>query len=70
MQRGPAEGVEIETYRECTLCCNIINKDDKSFYFWGGEKMANVCKNCARKLLKKGGRIVGSTKTPTERKVR
>jgi len=67
MRRDPLEEVEIETYLECTLCCSIIDKGDKSFYFWDSEKLVNVCRNCARKLLKGGGRILGSTK-PQPRK--
>jgi len=70
MRRDPAAEVEIETYLECTLCCGIIDKGDKSFYFWDSEKLVNVCRDCAGKLLKRGGKILGSIKTPTEGKVR
>ena len=62
MRRDPAAEVEIETYLECTLCCGIIDKGDKSFYFWDSEKLVNVCRNCAGKLLKGGWRILGTTK--------
>jgi hypothetical protein len=54
-----AEEIEIETYRECALCCDIINKNDKSVYFWDGERLVNVCRNCAERLLGKGERIIG-----------
>jgi hypothetical protein len=61
-----AEEIEIETYRECALCCNIINKNDKSFYFWDSERLVNVCRNCAGELLEKGEGIIGTTKSLKE----
>jgi len=59
--------IEIETYLECKLCCDIIDKDNESFYLWESGRLANVCRNCARRLLKKGERIFGITK-PQQRK--
>ena len=58
------KGIEIEvvTYLECTLCYDIINKDNESFYLWDSGRLANVCRNCARKLFKRGERIFGITK--------
>jgi len=55
-------GIEVEIYRECTLCCSIIDDDDKSLYFWDSEKLVNVCRSCARKLLKREWRIIGIKK--------
>ena len=66
MRRNQVEEIEIETYRECALCCNIINKNDKSFYFWDSERLVNVCRNCAGSLLEKGERIIGITKNLKE----
>jgi hypothetical protein len=55
-------GIEVEVYRECTLCCGIIDNDDRSLYFWDSGKLVNVCRSCARKLLKREWRIIGITK--------
>jgi len=60
-------GIEIEIYRECTLCCSIIDNGDKSLYFWDSEKLVNVCRSCARKLLKREWRIIGITKNSWKR---
>lgn len=57
-------GITIETYRECAICTDIINKKDKSIYLWGSdEKLVNVCRKCAEKLLKSGERIIGIKKS-------
>jgi hypothetical protein len=58
------KGIEIEvvTYLECTLCYDIIDKDNESFYLWEGGRLASVCRNCARKLFRRGERILGITK--------
>lgn len=61
-----AEEIETETYRECALCCDIIDKNDKSFYFWDSERLVNVCRNCAGRFLEKGERIIGITKNLKE----
>jgi hypothetical protein len=63
-------GIEIEvvTYLECTLCYDIIDKDNESFYLWDSGRMANVCRNCARKLFKRGERIFGITKPQRKEK--
>jgi hypothetical protein len=63
-------GIEIEvvTYLECTLCYDIIDKDNESFYLWESGRMANVCRNCARKLFRKGERIFGITKPQRKEK--
>jgi len=65
-----AEEIEIETYRECALCCNIIDKNDKSFYFWDSERLVNVCRNCAGRLLEKGEGIIGIKKNLKKTRMR
>ena len=64
------KGIEVEvvTYLECALCYDIIDKDNESFYLWEGGRLANVCRNCARKLFKKGERIFGITKPQRKEK--
>jgi len=63
------EDVEIEIYRECTICCNVIDKGDRSFYFWDSERLVNVCRNCTERLLGRGERIIGITKKLRERRM-
>jgi hypothetical protein len=64
------KGIEIEvvTYLECTLCYDLINKDNESFYLWDSGRLANVCRNCARKLFRRGERIFGITKPQRKEK--
>jgi hypothetical protein len=70
MRAVSEKGIEIEvvTYLECTLCYDLINKDNESFYLWEGGRLANVCRNCARKLFKRGERIFGITKPQRKEK--
>lgn len=65
------KGIEIEvvTYLECTLCYDIIDKDNESFYLWEGGRLANVCRNCARKLFRRERGYSGSP-SPRGRKNR
>jgi hypothetical protein len=64
------KGIEIEvvTYLECTLCYDIIDKDNESFYLWDSGRLANVCRNCARKLFRRRERIFGITKPQRKEK--
>jgi hypothetical protein len=57
------EDVETKIYRECPLCCNIINPDHNiprkfTYYLWIGNNVY-VCRSCAKKLLRNGEPIVG-----------
>jgi hypothetical protein len=70
MQAISEKGIEIEvvTYLECTLCYDLIDKDNESFYLWDSGRLANVCRNCARKLFRGGERIFGIIKPQRKEK--